>query len=120
MSDDKCPFCGEPRVRQCATYDVFRCGTEGPDINGEYSTGRVCDMHMYQRLLKEQDADLTALRARLAEVEGAGDRVVSEVKNLSVSLFGIEGSWRDSKAMWWKSLVNAVDAYEAAKAGGGE
>lgn len=81
--------------------------------------GDIMTMQLVSAARRAAD-EIEALRARLAEVEGAGDRVVSEVKNLSVSLFGIEGSWRDSKAMWWKSLVNAVDAYEAAKAAGGE
>lgn len=71
MSDPKCPFCGEPRTRQCTTYDVFRCGTEGPDINGEYDTGRICDMHTYQRLLNANAEEIASLTARLAAAEAA-------------------------------------------------
>ena len=70
-----CPFCGEPVTRErylgrhqqfCCKY---RCGTEGPDINGEYETGRVCDMHTYQRLLKTKDDEIKRLRNLLKQIE---------------------------------------------------
>ena len=74
MTDESvCPFCGEPVTRErylgrhqqfCCKY---RCGTEGPDINGEYDTGRICDMHTYQRLLKERDDEIELLKAERDE-----------------------------------------------------
>lgn len=62
-----CPFCGEPAVRtMVGDIHVFRCGTEGPDNDGNYDTGRVCDMHMYHRLLAAKDREIKQLRADTA------------------------------------------------------
>lgn len=63
MTDDKCPFCGEPRCYESMAGIRFACGTLGPDINGEYSTGHVCDIHTWSRVLREKDAEIERLRA---------------------------------------------------------
>jgi hypothetical protein len=49
---------------------VFRCGTEGPDINGEYSTGHPCDITCWSKVLREKDAEIERLRAQLAVAHG--------------------------------------------------
>jgi len=63
MSDKKCPFCGEPRTRSSIPGDKFACGTLGPDINGEYSTGHVCDIHTFTKVIRELEARLAAAEA---------------------------------------------------------
>lgn len=60
---EKCPFCGEPAVRQAVCGTRYRCGTIGPDINDEYSTGRACDIHVWGKLLDAKNADIDRLRA---------------------------------------------------------
>ena len=77
MSDRKCPFCGEPRLRNSGGEDLFTCGTRGPDINGEYDTGHTCDIHTWSRVLAEKEAEIerlqreldVAIRAHREEVE---------------------------------------------------
>ena len=108
MSDVKCLFCGEPRVRECSTYDVFRCGTEGPDINGEYYTGHVCEIATYLRLLKEKDERLAA-----AETENA--RLLTRIRRYEpepgICEHGVtEGDWCEP----------CNREHEAARAAGGE
>lgn len=48
-----CPFCGE---RIAYEHNKFRCGTIGPDQNGEYETGLVCNKTAFQnRFLRCHD-----------------------------------------------------------------
>jgi len=82
----KCPFCGEPAVRTMAGGMIaFRCGTDGPyvDSNGEatYSTGRVCDMHTYHRLLREKDAEIERLTRELAVVNAQSEWRLKNAEN---------------------------------------
>ena len=63
MSDTNCPFCNEPRIRQSHLSDRYRCGTIGPDCNGEYETGRICDETCHLRLIQQQQAEIERLRA---------------------------------------------------------
>lgn len=63
MSDDKCPFCAEPIVRDNGFYRRYRCGTQGPDINGEYHVGHTCDITTWTRLLAEKDSEIERLHA---------------------------------------------------------
>ena len=65
MSFEKCPFCDEPQVRSTWTGCTFRCGTHGPDVNGEYATGHTCDVTCWSRLLKAKDAEITRLTEEL-------------------------------------------------------
>ena len=60
--DDKCPFCGEPIVHENGYYSRWRCGTQGPDINGEYDVGHTCDIRTWTRLLIEKDAEIERLK----------------------------------------------------------
>lgn len=45
MTRSKCPFCGAAAVKPWwgKTEKCYRCGTTGPDENGEYRTGVVCE-----------------------------------------------------------------------------
>lgn len=61
----KCPFCNESAVRETVQGYVFRCGTIGPNIDDEYSTGHVCDITTYNRLLQEKDAEIERLKDKL-------------------------------------------------------
>lgn len=68
MSELKCPFCGEPRLRFSCGVNRFACGTVGPYLNdgeGEYETGHTCDIHTYSRLFKEMEQRLAAAEAAL-------------------------------------------------------
>lgn len=67
MNDDKCPFCSEPRIRSSLQGNLFRCGTLGPDINGEYWTGHTCDIHTYTRLLAAKDAEIQRLQTAITQ-----------------------------------------------------
>lgn len=63
---DKCPFCGEPGNYMGASIQKrFRCGTQGPDINGDYDVGHTCDIRIWTRLLKEKDAEIKRLQLSL-------------------------------------------------------
>lgn len=66
MSENNCPFCGEPSIRHYVSGTTYRCGTHGPDINGEYATGHTCDIATYKRLLDARDAEIERLREELA------------------------------------------------------
>ena len=59
---DKCPFCGEPAVRITARYTIFRCGTKGPDAEGNYETGYACDITTFGRLVDRLTAENEKLR----------------------------------------------------------
>lgn len=58
MDNQKCPFCNEPCVRQSQQGNTFRCGTRGPDDNGEYATGHTCDITTYSRLIAAYDESM--------------------------------------------------------------
>lgn len=59
----KCPFCSEPSLRTTVRGTLFRCGTYGPDGDGQYSTGHTCDIHTWTRLLAARDAEIERLTA---------------------------------------------------------
>ena len=75
MSESYCPFCGEPAVRTSVAGTRFRCGTEGPDINGEYSTGHTCDITTFCRRIAE-------LEQQLAEAVGMHEQMVKAFEML--------------------------------------
>lgn len=59
MSDQPCcPFCGEPAEYASVTYLRFRCGTHGPDIDGDYDVGHTCYLITFTRLLRDKDAEI--------------------------------------------------------------
>jgi len=60
----RCPFCDEPAVNTMAgNISVFRCGTEGPYEDGQYQTGRLCDMTTHLRVIEKQRQEIEQLRA---------------------------------------------------------
>ena len=59
---EKCPFCCEPKVSEYGIGARFRCGTRGPDINGEYDVGHTCDITIWTRILAEKDAEIERLK----------------------------------------------------------
>ena len=68
--EKECPFCSEPIVRTYVTSYRYRCGTMGPDINGDFQTGHTCDITTYNRLLAKKDAIATELEAKLQTAKG--------------------------------------------------
>ena len=60
---NKCPFCGEPATRSHQTGTSYRCGTHGPNDDGKYATGHVCDIATYNRLLGKKDTEIERLTA---------------------------------------------------------
>lgn len=69
---DKCPICGEPRLRFSSGVNRFACGTIGPYIKDgeeEYDTGHTCDIHTYSRLFTQMEKERGELRQRLAAAE---------------------------------------------------
>ena len=98
----KCPFCGEPRIRESVTGDQFRCGTRGPDGNGKYQTGRTCDTTCFLRLIEKQQTDIIRLRAFVEAVMLQRDR-------LSLCYNGTLGSVEQRAA---EAILGALDAYE--------
>ena len=77
MNNGKCPFCGEPRLRNSGGEDLFTCGTRGPDINGDYDTGHTCDIHTWSRVLAENDAEIERLRKVICDFVGQGQHYVN-------------------------------------------
>lgn len=73
MNENQCPFCGEPRIREATGWNTFRCGTLGPDINGEYSIGHTCNITIWTRLLEEKDAEIERLREENARMRPVVD-----------------------------------------------
>ena len=71
MSDKGCPFCGEPATYASHTAVHFRCGTSGPDINGEYDVGHTCDITFWTRLLRDKDAEIRRLTKEREEARDA-------------------------------------------------
>jgi hypothetical protein len=79
MTMKKCPFCGEIEQFRNAHgngyYSRYRCGTQGPDINGEYDVGHTCDITTWTRLLAEKDAEIARLSEQLKLItEGVNRR----------------------------------------------
>jgi ribosomal protein L37AE/L43A len=72
MTDHKCPFCGEPRIRYRENVSHYACGTVGPDENGKYETGHTCDIHNYSKVFREMDAKLEQLQAINRAYERSG------------------------------------------------
>lgn len=73
---DKCPICGEPRLRFSSGVNRFACGTIGPYIKDgeeEYDTGHTCDIHTYSRLFTQMEKERGELQQRLAAAEAARD-----------------------------------------------
>ena len=69
---DKCPICGEPRLRFSCGVNHFSCGTIGPYIKDgeeEYETGHTCDIHTYSRLFTQMEKERDELQQRLAAAE---------------------------------------------------
>lgn len=69
---DKCPICGEPRLRFSSGVNRFACGTIGPYIKDgeeEYDTGHTCDIHTYSRLFTQMEKERGELQQRLAATE---------------------------------------------------
>lgn len=124
MSEENCPFCGEPRIRQCHTYNIFRCGTQGPDINGEYDTGRACDLHTHHRLLAKRDAEIERLRATVDRLPKTADGVPvtpgmecwyrscgGRVVSFQISDWGdIATDWDDSGPRYYSTRAAAREA----------
>lgn len=66
MADNKCPFCGARRVRYLIQGNQWSCGTSGPDIDGEYKTGIVCDRDCFCNALVKSDDKVKQLESQLA------------------------------------------------------
>lgn len=74
MENVKCPFCGEPRIKQYRREAEFSCGTIGPDESGDYVTGHICDTHNWSRVFREQDVEIKQLKRQLADALAAAKR----------------------------------------------
>jgi len=83
MIDAKCPFCGEPSYRIRHVEKYFRCGTVGPDENGEYSPGHACDKKTWTRLLREKEAEIERLRKI---IRGAIEQTEADPKRIEFIL----------------------------------
>jgi hypothetical protein len=113
MSEDKCPFCGEPKVRESVCGISYSCGTLGPDINGEYSTGHTCDIHTWTRLLRKQDTELARLRTELATAR-AECFTLSQQLDVVVDAYEC-GEWNEGRGMkqlhlpraWYQDVLEA-------------
>jgi len=75
-----CPFCGAPVTYHGHTMDHFRCGTHGPDIDGEYDVSHACDITTWTRLLREKDEEIERLRRALLcpQCRGSGRVLISQ------------------------------------------
>ena len=80
--EEACPFCNEPAIRQTIQGVAFRCGTLGPDINGEYSTGHVCDIATYNRLLAEKEKEVERLLEKLRTEQLVSEQMQREIHRL--------------------------------------
>jgi len=118
-----CPFCGEPAVRTMVGGIVaYRCGTEGPyvsdDGHAEYQTGRVCDMHTYQRMLAKQQSEIELLRRQCDQLSELVDVDRAETQRLTRE----RDEWRGPCNYWRRKYGEAQDELVdlAARAAGGE
>jgi hypothetical protein len=94
VSDDKCPFCGEPASRSfgASIQRRFRCGTQGPDINGEYDIGHTCDITVWTRLFKEKEKRIAELEEALLLIRGSAlaDGTADELRTIAAKALGGE------------------------------
>lgn len=60
---NKCPFCGEPIVRNSVNGKLYRCGTFTNDYEF-YITGHTCDIMTYNRLLDSKNSEIEELKKR--------------------------------------------------------